>query len=206
MNNDPILPAPADCDMDTLFEGVFQKLASPDFGKNLGGELRLFIQPIPNKGQTELNGQVKRLINRLAKQGKTAIAIDLYALSMAMLEEEGVLETILEEEASIDPDDIAATIDSILDIKSALIPRISEMISESDPQFVFITEVGRVFPFVRSHGILNNLDELAKQNNLILFFPGAYNNLHLSLFGTISDENYYRGHNLDEIKVSTANN
>ena len=34
--------------MDTLFEGVYQKLISPDFGKNLGGELPLFIQPIPN--------------------------------------------------------------------------------------------------------------------------------------------------------------
>ena len=40
-------------DMDTLFEGVFKKLVSPDFGKNLGGELPLFIQPIPNSGQTE---------------------------------------------------------------------------------------------------------------------------------------------------------
>ena len=26
-------------DMDSLFEDVFQKLISPDFGKNLGGEL-----------------------------------------------------------------------------------------------------------------------------------------------------------------------
>ena len=48
-------------DMDTLFEGVFKKLVSPDFGKNLGGELPLFIQPIPNSGQTELKQQVERL-------------------------------------------------------------------------------------------------------------------------------------------------
>ena len=76
------------------------------------------------------------------------------------------------------------------------------MISEKTPDFAFITGVGRVYPFIRSHGILNNLDELAKQNNLILFFPGEYNNLQLSLFGVISDENYYRGHNLDEINVT----
>ena len=65
-------------DMDTLFEEVFRKLISPDFGKNLGGELPLFIQPIPSQGQTELNDQVQRLINRLAKKGKTAMIIDLY--------------------------------------------------------------------------------------------------------------------------------
>ncbi len=43
-------------DMDILFEEIFRKLISPDFGKNLGGELPLFIQPIPVTGQTELDG------------------------------------------------------------------------------------------------------------------------------------------------------
>ena len=189
-------------DMDSLFEEVFRKLISPDFGKNLGGELPLFILPIPNQGQTELNSQAQRLVNRLAKKGKTAMTIDLYDLCVTLLNEEGVLETILEEEQTLEQEDIVSTIDSILDIKSVVIPRISEMISEKNPDFAFITGVGRVYPFIRSHGILNNLDELAKQNNLILFFPGEYNNLQLSLFGVISDENYYRGHNLDEINVT----
>ena len=158
-------------DMDSLFEEVFRKLISPDFGKNLGGELPLFIQPIPHQGQTELNSQALRLVNRLAKKGKTAMTIDLYDLCVTLLNEEGVLETILEEEQNLEQEDIVSTIDSILDIKSVVIPRISEMISEKNPDFAFITGVGRVYPFIRSHGILNNLDELAKQNNLILFFP-----------------------------------
>lgn len=189
-------------DMDTLFEGIYQKLISPDFGKNLGGELPLFIQPIPNAGQTELNAQTERLATRLSKKGKTALIIDLYQLCMTLLEEESVLETILEEEPNIASEDIVSTIDSILDMKSVVIPRISERIQTENPNYVFITGVGRAYPFVRSHGILNNIDELAKENKLILFFPGDYNNLQLSLFGIISDENYYRGHNLDELKVA----
>ena len=172
-------------DMDTLFEGVYQKLISPDFGKNLGGELPLFI---PNAGQTELNAQTERLATRLSKKGKTALIIDLYKLCMTLLEEEGVLETILEEEPNIASEDIVSTIDSILDMKSVVIPRISEQIQAENPNYVLITGVGRAYPFVRSHGILNNIDELAKENKLILFFPGEYNNL----------QNYYRGHNLDD--------
>ena len=130
------------------------------------------------------------------------MTIDLYELCISLLNEEGVLETILEDEQNLEQEDIVSTIDNILDIKSVIIPRISEMISAQNPDYAFITGVGRVYPFIRSHGILNNLDELAKQNNLILFFPGEYNNLQLSLFGAISDENYYRGHNLDEIKAA----
>lgn len=190
-----------DIDMDTLFEGVYGKLVSPEFGKNLGGELPLFIQPIPVKCQTELNAQAERLVSRLSKKGKTAIIIDLYDLATKILDEEDVLHTLLEEEQNLEQDDIASTLDSILDIKTVIIPRISEMISEANPEFVFITNVGRVYPFIRSHGILNNLDELAVDNNLILFFPGDYNNLQLSLFGIIADENYYRGHNLNEVSL-----
>jgi hypothetical protein len=65
---------------------------------------------------------------------------------------------------------------------------------------VFISGVGSTYPFVRSHGILNNLDELTVDTQIILFFPGEYNSVHLSLFGRISDENYYRAHNLSDIK------
>lgn len=187
-------------DMDILFEGVYQKLASVEFGQNLGGELPLYIQPIPVSKQTELNAQAKRLVSRLSKLGKNAIVIDLYQMSMELLEEEGVLQTLLEEEKELDQDAISSTLDSILDIKEVIIPRISSIISENNPDFVFIIGVGRVYPFIRSHGILNNIEELANNCNLILFFPGEYNNLQLSLFGTISDENYYRGHNLNDIK------
>ena len=189
-------------DMDILFEGVYQKLTSVEFGQNLGGELPLYIQPIPISRQTELNSQTKRLVSRLSKLGKNAIVIDLYQMSMELLEEQGVLQTLLEEEKELDQDAISSTLDSILDIKEVIIPRISSIISENNPDFVFIIGVGRVYPFIRSHGILNNIEELANNCNLILFFPGEYNNLQLSLFGTISDENYYRGHNLNDIKHS----
>ena len=189
-------------DMDILFEEVYRKLASAEFGQNLGGELPLYIQPIPVSKQTELNAQAKRLVSRLSKFGKTALVIDLYQLSIELLEEEGVLQTLLEEEKELDQDAISSTLDSILDIKEVIIPRISSIISENNPDFVFIIGVGRVYPFIRSHGILNNIEELANNCNMILFFPGEYNNLQLSLFGTISDENYYRGHNLNDIKHS----
>lgn len=188
--------------MDILFEGVFQKLVLSDFGKNLGGELPLFVQSIPVNKQSELKSQVDRLVSRLYKNDKNSIVIDLYKLSIKILEEEGVLQTLLEEEKNLDPDAITSTLDSILDIKDVVIPRISDIIDKNKPDFVFIIGVGRVYPFLRSHGILNNIEELANDCNMILFFPGEYNNLQLSLFGIISDENYYRGHNLNEIKIS----
>lgn len=192
-------------DMDIIFEGVYQKLISPDFGQNLGGELPLFIQQIPVSKQSELKYQANRLVSRLAKQGKKAIVIDLFCLSIKILDEEGVLQTLLEEEKELDSDTILSTLDSILDIKEVVIPRINNIIKDNELDFVLITGVGRVYPFLRSHSILNNIEGIANRCNIILFFPGNYNNFQLSLFGIISDENYYRGHNLSDIKCSYDN-
>ena len=185
-------------DLDTLFEGIYNKLISPEFGKNIGGELPLFVQPVPSELQTDVESQIKRLSTRLQKKGIVSVSINLYDLCMEILREADVLDTILEQEQEIKREDIISTLDSVLDIKSVIIPRIKEVILETHPQYVFISGVGNVYPFVRSHGILNNIDELTGECNLILFFPGEYNNLQLKLFGSISDENYYRGHNLNE--------
>lgn len=187
-------------DIENLFEGIFNKLVSPEFGKNLGGELPLFIQPIPAEQQDATESQIRRLSTRLKKKGIESVTINLYDLCMGILSDEGVLGTILEEEVNLSREDIISTLDSILDIKSVIIPRIKDVIEEVHPSYAFISGVGSVYPFVRSHGILNNIDELTGQCHLILFFPGEYNNLQLKLFGSISDENYYRGHNLNDIK------
>lgn len=186
-------------DIETLFEGIYNKLLSPDFGKRLGGELPLFIQPYPSTKQLEVESQIKRLSNRLGKKGITTVSINLYDLCMDILREEDVLDAILEGEQEIEKEDIISTLDSVLDIKSVVIPRIKDIIAESAPQYAFISGVGNVYPFVRSHGILNSIDELTDQCQLVLFFPGEYNNLQLNLFGKISDENYYRGHNLNDM-------
>ena len=186
-------------DIETLFEGIYNKLISPEFGKNLGGELPLFIQPVPSEKQSDVESQIKRLSIRLQKKGIVSVSINLYDLCMDILREADVLDAILEQEQEIEREDIISTLDSVLDIKSIIIPRIKDAIVEAHPQFVFISGVGNVYPFVRSHGILNNIDELTGECNLILFFPGEYNNLQLKLFGMISDENYYRGHNLNEM-------
>lgn len=186
-------------DLETLFESIYNTLLSPEFGKNLGGELPLFIQPVPSEKQLDVEGQIRRLSTRLQKKGIVSVSINLYDLCMDILRESDVLDAILEQEQDIEREDIISTLDSVLDIKSVIIPKIKDAIVETHPQYAFISGVGNVYPFVRSHGILNNIDELTDECNLILFFPGEYNNLQLKLFGIISDENYYRGHNLNEM-------
>lgn len=188
-----------DMDLDIIFENLYKHLIEPDFGKKLGGELPLFIQPLDSSKQRETEEQVKRLASRLNRKGVKVSVVNLFDLSIDILKEEGILDAILENESDIPHSDTVETLDSILDISSTIIPRLQSIIESEEPDYLFLSGVGSVYPFIRSHGILNNIDELTDNCKLVLFFPGQYDNMQLKLFGHIYDENYYRGINLNEI-------
>jgi hypothetical protein len=57
---------------------------------------------------------------------------------------------------------------------------------------IFITGVGKVFPFLRSHMILNHIENILEHIPVILFFPGSFDGFSLKLFNKMKDENYYR--------------
>src|SRR5699024_3525149 len=61
-----------------------------------------------------------------------------------------------------------------------------------DHNVIFITGVGKIYPFVRSHTILNNLQEKIDKTSVIMFYPGTYDGQQLNLFGKFKDDNYYR--------------
>ncbi|MGI6614982.1 MAG: DUF1788 domain-containing protein [Dethiobacteria bacterium] len=63
---------------------------------------------------------------------------------------------------------------------------------------VFLTGVGKVWPVIRSHTILNALHAVIEDVPLVMFYPGTYSGQDLHLFNEISDQNYYRAFKLIE--------
>lgn len=61
---------------------------------------------------------------------------------------------------------------------------------------VVITGIGRVYPYMRSHNILNNLQHVFDDIPVVLFYPGEYTGQSLTLFHEFADDNYYRAFNL----------
>lgn len=183
-----------------LFEETFLKLSSPTFGEGLGGELPIYIQPVPIEQYDEVEIQIPFLIKRLNEVNKSTIEINLYNLCIEMLRESDTLDIILESEKEIDHQILVETLDSILNIDD-VIQKIVNQIEASNqvPSIVVFTGVGNAYPMLRSHSILNNIHGLAGDIRFVLIFPGSYNNKQLSLFDCIHDENYYRAHNLNNV-------
>lgn len=61
---------------------------------------------------------------------------------------------------------------------------------------LLITGVGKVYPFMRSHNILDSVQGSFDDIPIVMLYPGKYSGNDLSLFGEFTDGNYYRAFNM----------
>lgn len=146
------------------------------------------------------------LVTRFKHAGITVLDLCLYDLSLGILEERGILEQILEIEADTDKGEIRELLQSVLDPNANLIPKIGEAIEATPHDVIFLSGVGEVYPYIRSHNVLNNLQSTAKDKPTVLFFPGSYTHAlatgaSLDLFGRLHDDKYYRAFNILNYEV-----
>jgi hypothetical protein len=185
------------------FETLFKILSSSRFLKKegLGGELPFFIHSFPVSNQAIVNLNIHSLIKRLLNEGIEVLEINLYLLCIDILKSANIFEQIVEQEGKMPKLRLNKVLVSNLNVETIIIPEIHRRHSETNAKIVFLTGVGEVYPFIRSHSILNNTQTLVGNIPLVMFFPGSYNNKTLTLFDLIKDENYYRAHNLNDYKI-----
>jgi hypothetical protein len=111
------------------------------------------------------------------------------------------LDRLIEREAEKPKDNFLKTLQNVTDPKDSLVPKITEELLTHRPQVLVITGVGLVFPYLRSHRVLENLQSVTKQTPTVMFFPGDYawvegKGSYLKLFGSLADDRYYRAHNI----------
>jgi len=185
------------------FEKLYKKVSSKSFlnKEALGGEIPFFISPYNAEQELEVMKSIELLRRKLESNGIPVLELNLYDISCEIIDEEIGMEEFFEIERDMDKSEFLDAIQSVLEIHQVLMPRISQKIKESEAKVYFLTGVGMVFPFIRSHNILNNLQNVAKEAPTLCFFPGDYDGHSLELFGLLKDDNYYRAFNIDKIEA-----
>ena len=61
---------------------------------------------------------------------------------------------------------------------------------------LLISGVGKVYPFMRSHKILDNIQHIFSDIPVLMLYPGEFNGQDLNLFEQFLDGHYYRAFNL----------
>jgi hypothetical protein len=190
------------------FQHLFKLMSSERFLKKqgLGNEVPFFICPFAPREAVEMQRHARQLARKLAQNGIGVLVIDLYDLSIELLQARGIWERILQIEETVSKEQLQELLQGVLDPESHLVPAIADKMAAQDFDILFITGVGEVFPYIRSHNVLNNLQSTAKEQPTVMFFPGKYtqsleSGASLDLFGRLHDDKYYRAFNIYHVGV-----
>ena len=188
-------------------EHLLKVLSSQRFLKmeGLGNEVPFFIWAYPPDKELKAQRAIGRVCNQLTtKHGLSILTIDLYELAMQLLTERGVLDQVIEIEPDETKSDFRELLQGMLDPEQHIAPAIKQRITDhGDYDILILTGIGKVFPFIRSHNILNNIQTIAGNKPMLLLFPGEYRQSAtlgsaLVLFGQLTDDQYYRAKNILE--------
>lgn len=190
-------------DISAKFEHLYKVISSKSFlnKEALGGEIPFFISAFDAKQSLDMDDSIKMLIKKLDSSGISVLELNLYDLVCEILEEKGGMERMFRVEQTKSKEKFLRALQSSLNIHEVLMPRIQNKIEKAKANVYFLTGIGLVFPFIRSHNVLNNLQNIAKEAPTVAFFPGDYNGHTLKLFGLLKDDNYYRAFNIEKIEA-----
>jgi hypothetical protein len=169
--------------------------------QGLGNEVPFFICPYKPEESIQMERLQRQLINQLSQTGVRVLEINLYDLSIEILKDRGIWDQVLEMEASVTKDQLKELLQGVLDPEAHLVPAMAAKLANNEFDVLFLSGVGEVYPYIRSHNVLNNLQSTAKEKPTVMFFPGDYTHslesgASLDLFGKLHDDKYYRAFNI----------
>jgi hypothetical protein len=170
--------------------------------KGLGNEVGYYVFDYPAEKELIVRERVEymKAKNTKGTDGFDLIVFDLYDIIIDILEEEGFMEQCFKFEKKNGMDRIIKAVGNLLhvddeDDESSMIVR---YIQERTPKdsVVFLVGIGKCYPILRSHKVLNNMHQAIDSVPVVLFYPGNYDGQELVLFANIKDDNYYRAFKL----------
>ena len=167
-------------------------------------DLRFYIFDYAPDDELLIRKEVKKLKDR----NPAIVEFDLYEMMLQIIEDEGYMEDVLRMEKDYEKDlmlrEVFQPLLSVEEEENAFLDMFKERIADDGNSIVLITGVGKAFPIVRSHTILNNLQSIFRRNPVVMMYPGRYEikeKMTMRLFERLDDDNYYRAFPLVERRI-----
>ena len=176
-------------------------IRKPSFRQSSGraNEVNYWVFDYPPERELEVRERIAYLKNK--NQGGTAgfelVVFDLYDIIIDFLEQRGFMDKCYGFERKSGISRIVKAVNNSLKVNdddSLIVQYIKDHTPEN--AVVFLAGIGKCYPILRSHKVLNNLHQAFVRVPVVMFFPGTYNEQELILFNEIKDDNYYRAFRL----------
>ena len=190
-------------DFDKRCAELRRRLSDADFlaNRGLGNEAGIFTFCYDPTLEIEARDYFARL-GADAKAGKigsgairaNVITCNLYDILLSIAEDKRILGKLAEQEERRGQDGLLKQIQRIVTAE-AFVSKM-DWRPHAPGDVLLITGVGEVYPFMRAHNILNNMQSTMRDVPVVVAYPGTYDGGGLSLFGKLNDGNYYRAFDL----------
>ncbi|WP_153976926.1 DUF1788 domain-containing protein [Paenibacillus xylanilyticus] len=164
-------------------------------GRGLGNEISFYVFDYEAENELLVRDYIQHILREFGHEGsgRRLIEFDLYKMLIEIAKEKRIFDRIPQMEEKQGKGALFKAMANFAK-PEVFLQKIKEQLADNN--VVLITGVGKVYPFVRSHNILNNLQEVLDKTPVIMFFPGKYDGLSLRLFDRFKDDNYYRAFRL----------
>lgn len=181
------------------FARLRAKLSDPMFlaNKGIGNEVGFFVFPYDASREDEVRARTADLVT-LSDEGRLPCHIvhrDLWDVFLRICEQRRILDKISDLERRRGSRALLERLQKIA-TPEAFVQAMDYEPHEPGHDVLLVTGVGRVYPIVRAHSILENAQHVFADVPVVLLYPGKYDGAQLHLFNSISDGNYYRAFNL----------
>ena len=177
------------------------KIKEPKFRENrgLGNEVGYYIFDYPAEDELYVRERINYIQKRNENSGDEykIVIFDLYDIMIEILQNKKYLEKCYSIEQKKGFRKVSNAVANLMKVNSTdgmIVKYIKE--HTPDKAIVFITGIGKCYPIIRSHTVLNNLNLVIDKVPVVLFYPGKYDGQELILFNEIKDDNYYRAFKL----------
>ena len=164
--------------LDDRLSEVESIIRQPSFleNKGLGNEVGYYVFDYPPEQELMVRSRIAEMKEKFntPDSGFQIVEFDLYDMVIDILIEKGYLEKCFEFEKKKGFERITKSVGNMLRIssdESLIVQKIREGIPER--AVVFLTGIGKIYPILRSHKILNNLHQAIDQVPVIMFYPAS---------------------------------
>ena len=188
-------------DLNSRLDEMELAIHKPSFRKNMGraNEVNYWVFDYPPEKELEVRERIEYMKNKNQRGDDDfeLVVFDLYDIIIDFLEHKYFMEKCYDFEKKNGMERIIKAVNNSLKIDTSD-NLIVKYIKEHTPEnaIVFLTGIGKCYPIVRSHKVLNTLHQMFSRCPVVTFYPGIYNEQELILFGEIKDDNYYRAFKL----------
>lgn len=175
-----------------------KKIMNQDFqeSRGLSNEVSYYIlgyAPQDKPNVREAIDKMERRFNQ-ASVGVDIVEFNVYQIMWKLLDEIGIRQNVFDMEENEGIEYLTEQLNNVLKMTDSenLFVKYMEKHLESQNSVIFLTGIGEIFPLIRAHKILNTMHQIISSVPVILFYPGEYNSLSLSMFGETKEDNYYR--------------